>query len=330
MKRFPLLLTAAAILASAVPGFAQAQASAKAAFPSKTITLVVPFTANSGSDIIARIIGPRLAARWGQAVIVDNRPGASGNLGANMVAKASPDGHTLLMAIDSFTMAPAVYKNMPYDPAADFVPVAKLAETSYALAVNPGLPVKDVAALIAYVKKTPGSLNYASPGNGTPHHLTMEMLKSKFGLDIMHVPYKGISGALTELMGGQVQVMYGSVSSMRPFAQAGKVRLLAVTGTARNPLVPDVPTFREQGIDSMDSGDAYYFVMAPAATPPELVARLHNDFVAVTNTEEVKTELAKLGLTVRTNATSAQLTAQVKSDLLRWHKVVKDAGITAD
>ena len=307
-----------------------AQTSAKPFAPTKTVTLVVPFTANSGSDLIARVIGPQLAARWGQAVIVDNKAGASGSLGANTVAKAAPDGHTLLMAVDSFTMAPAVLKSIPYNPVSDFAPVARLADAKYAFAVNPSVPAKDMEQLVAYIKANPGKLNYASPGNGTPHHLTMELLKAKFGLDILHVPYKGISGALTELMGGQVQLMYGSVSSMKPFAQSGKIRMLAVTGAARSPLAPEVPTFREQGIESMDSGDAYYFVLAPSGTPPGIVDRLNTDFTEVMNTEDVKAELAKLGLTVRTNETPAQLGARIKADLARWRKVVADARITAD
>ncbi len=325
MKRFFLFLAAASCVAVAGSGLAQAQP----AFPGKVVTLVVPFTASSGSDIIARVISPKLAARWGQPVIVDNKPGASGTLGANAVAKAAPDGHTLLMAIDSFTMAPALYKSMAYDPVADFAPVVKLADASYAFAVHPSVPAKDMRELIAYLGKSPGKLNYASPGNGTPHHLAMEMFKSQSGLDILHVPYKGISGALTDLMGGQVQLMFGSVHSLRPFAQSGKLRLLAVTGAARSPVLPEVPTFREQGIAGMDSGDAYFFVLAPARTPAALVERLNRDFSAVLNADDVKAELAKLGLSVRTGSPT-QLGDAVKADLARWRKVVADARITAD
>ncbi len=331
MKRQHLLRAAAAAtatLATLLPLAAWAQPKPFA--PTKTVTLVVPFTANSGSDTIARIVAPKLAARWGQAVVVDNKAGASGTLGANAVAKAAPDGHTLLMAVDSFTMAPAVLKSIAYDPGADFAPVAHLAETAYAFAVNPSVAAKDMKQVVAWIKANPGKINYGSPGNGTPHHLTMELLKSRFGLDLVHVPYKGIAGALTDLMGGQVQVLYGTVPSLRPFAQSGKVRLLGVTGTARSPLAPEVPTFREQGMESMDSGDAYYFALAPAGTPPELVARLNADFLAVMNTEDVKAELAKLGLSVKTAETPAQLGAHLKSDLARWRKVVADAGITAD
>ncbi len=315
-------------LALAAPAAAQAQA--KPPFPTKTVTLVVPFTANSGSDTIARIVGPKLAQRWGQAVIVDNKAGASGSLGANAVAKAPADGHTLLMAVDSFTMTPALLKSLPYDPAADFQPVALLAESAYAFAVHPGVLAKDLKAMVELVKKSPGKINYGSPGNGTPHHLTMELLKAQFGLDMVHVPYKGIAGALTDLMGGQVQIMYATVSSLKPFAQSGRVRLLAVTGATRSPLAPEVPTLREQGLESMDSGNAYYFVLAPAALPAELAARIQADYVAVMNTDETKADLAKLGLTVNTQATPTQLGAQLKSDIVRWRKVVTAAGITAD
>ena len=328
MKTFNISLLAAAIAAAAsiaAPAFAQTAAS----FPTKAVTLVVPFTPSSGSDTIARIIAPKLAARWGQAVVVDNRPGASGNLGAKVVASAAPDGHTLLMAINSFTMTPAIYKNMNFDAVNDFAPVAKLAEAGYTFAVNANVPAKDMRSLIAYAKQNDGKLNYASPGNGTPQHLAMELFKAGAGVNVVHVPYKGIQGALTDIMGGQVQMMFATVHSMRPPIDSGKVRALAVTGAARNPLSPDVPTFREQGINYMDSIDAWYAVLAPAHTPSELVARLNRDFIEVMNDAEVKAALGKQGLSIRTSS-PAELTTIIKSDLARWKKVVTDANITAD
>ena len=327
MKIQNLLLTAVTLSALVLSGAVHAQTSP--AFPAKTVTLVIPFTPGSGSDLIARIIAPRLSARWGQPVIVDNKPGASGNLGHNFVAKAAPDGHILMLTADSFTMAPAIYKNMLYDPANDFAPVVTLADSSYAFAVNPTVPAKDLKSLVAYIKANPGKVNYGTPGNGTPHHLAMEVFKSKAGVDILHVPYKGIAGALTDLMGGQVQLMYGSANSLVPHANSGKVRLIAITGSTRSPLVPDVATFQEQGMDAMDAGNAYYFVSAPARTPPELIARLNGDIAAVVNASDVKSELLKQGLTVRTG-TPAQLGGALKSDLVRWRKVVTDAGIAAD
>ncbi len=327
MKLQKLGFAALALCAMALSSAALAQTSPT--FPTRAVTLVIPFTPGSGSDLIARIIAPRLSVRWGQPVIVDNKAGASGNLGHNFVAKAAPDGHILMLTADSFTMAPAIYKTMPYDPANDFAPVVTLADASYAFAVNPTVPAKDLKSLIAYLKANPGKLNYGTPGNGTPHHLSMELFKSAAGVDILHVPYKGIAGALTDLMGGQVQLLYGTTNSLAPHVASGKVRLLAITGTARSALAPDVATFHEQGMDAMDAGDAYYFVAAPARTPPELVSRLNGDLSAVISASDVKSELLKLGLIVRTS-TPAQLGTAVKSDLMRWRKVVADAGITAD
>lgn len=327
MKPINALLLAAGVAAMAATGMANAQTPAP--FPSKTITLVVPFTPGSGSDIIARIIAPKLAASWGQAVMIDNKPGASGNLGGRQVASAAPDGHTLLMAINSFTMTPAIYKSMPFDAVADFSPVAKLAEAGYTFAVNADVPAQDMASLIAYAKKNDGKINYATPGSGTPQHLAMELFKSGAGVNILHVPYKGIQGALTDLMGGQVQMMFATVHSMRPPVQSGKVRMLAVTGKTRNPLAPDVPTFKEQGINYMDSVDAWYAVFAPARTPAAVVARLNRDFITVMQSEDVKTALAQQGLSIHTS-TPAQLGALVKSDMARWSKVVRDARIEAN
>ena len=318
---------AAAVTAIAATGLAQAQSSAP--FPSKTVTLVVPFNPGSGSDIIARLMVPKLAARWGQSVIIDNKPGASGNIGAAQVATAAPDGHTLLMAINSFTMTPALYKNMSFNPVADFAPVAKLAEAGYAFAVHPSVPAKDMASMMALIKSSNGKISYASPGNGTPQHLAMELFKLQYGLDVQHVPYKGIQGALTDLAGGQVQMMVATVHSLRPLAEAGRVNQIATSGVVRNPLAPNIPTFKEQGIDVMDSVDAWYAVIAPGKTPPDVVARINKDFIELINQDDMKAALAMQGMTIRTS-TPAQLTALIKSDIARWQKVVTDARIQPD
>jgi tripartite-type tricarboxylate transporter receptor subunit TctC len=327
MKKNIIFIVASTLVFGLVSINALAQSAT--VFPSKTITLVVPFTPSSGSDIIARIIAPKLATKWGQSVIVDNKPGASGNLGAQAVAKASPDGHTLLMAINTFTMTPAIYKNLGFDPINDFSPITKLAESGFAFAVNPNLPAKDIKSLIGVVKKNGDKLNYASPGNGTPHHLAMELFKSSYQLDILHVPYKGIQGALTDLMAGQVQMMFATVHSTRPLEQAGKMRFLAVTGDARNPSVPDVPTFKEQGIKEMEGLDAWFAVLAPGRTPTDTINRINRDFIEVMNAPDTKAELAQKGLNVVTSS-PVQLATIIKSDLARWKKVVLEANITAD
>lgn len=310
-------------------GHLGAVAQSRAAFPARTVTLVVPFTPGSGSDTIARLIGPHLSAKWGQPVVVDNKPGASGAMGAQAVARAEPDGHSLLMAINTHTMTPAVQPSQPYDAARDFAAVSKLAEANFVLAVNSSLPVQDVASLIALAKSRPGKLNYATPGNGTPHHLAMELFKADQGIFVVHVPYRGIANATTDLISGQVDMMFGSVPSLRTQIQAGRIKALAVTGEKRSELLPAVRTFREQGYPAMDTVDAWYAVLAPARTPGDLVQRLNRDFVEAINRADVQAELAKQGLRVSTG-TPAQMGALVSSDLARWKGVVKRAGITAD
>lgn len=307
----------------------ESAAQMRAPFPAKAVTLVVPFTAGSGSDTIARLVGPHLAAKWGQPVVVDNKPGASGSMGTQAVARAEPDGHTLLMAINTHTMTPAVQPSQPYDAVRDFTPVAKLAEANFVLAVTPGLPVQDVASLSALAKGRPGKLNYATPGNGTPHHLAMELFKTDQGLFVVHVPYRGIANATTDLISGQVDMMFGSVPSLRTQIQAGRLKALAVTGEGRSELLPGVRTFREQGYPAMDAVDAWYAVLAPARTPVDLVQRLNRDFVEAMNRADVKADLAKQGLRVSTG-TSAQIGALISSDVARWKAVVKRSGITAD
>ena len=298
-------------------------------YPNKVVSLVVPFTSGSGSDTISRIISPKLSERWKQAVIVDNRAGASGNIGTDHVAKSSPDGYTILMAIDTMTMTPAVYKSLPFDPIKDLDPIARIATSSYALAVTNTLPVKDVNSLVTLIKSKPGQLNYGSPGNGTPHHLSMELLKSLKGLDIVHVPYKGIAGATTDLIGGQVQVMFATFNSLLPFAKAGKLKLIAVTGAKRSELMPDVPTFTEQGIPEVENLYPWYGVLVPAGTPKDIQNKIYNDYVAVMKLPEVEKQLNELGIYVRlTNG--EQLKEIIQSDITRWKKVVKDANIQAN
>ena len=298
-------------------------------YPNKVVSLVVPFTSGSGSDTISRIVSPKLSERWKQPVIVDNRAGASGNIGTDHVAKSNPDGYSILMAIDTMTMTPAVYKSLPFDPIKDLDPIARIATSSYALAVTNTLPVKDVNSLIALIKSKPGQLNYGSPGNGTPHHLSMELLKSLKGLDIVHVPYQGIAGATTDLIGGQVQVMFATFNSLLPFAKAGKLKLIAVTGAKRSELMPDVPTFTEQGIPEVENLYPWYGVLVPAGTPKDIQNKIYNDYVAVMKLPEVEKQLNELGIYVRlTNG--EQLKEIIQSDITRWKKVVKDANIQAN
>jgi len=299
-------------------------------FPSRPVTLVVPFTTGTGIDILARVIGPRLSERWKQPVVVENKPGASGNIGADAVAKAAPDGYTLMVTVNTYTITPALFKDMPYNAATDLAPISKIAVATYTFAVNPAVfPANNMREAIALIRANPGKYYFASPGNGTPHHVGMELIKQRLGLDVTHVPYKGFAGAMTDLVGGQVQMMFTLIHSSIPYVRAGKIRALAVTGAKRSPQFPEAPTFREQGIDFMDDVDAWYAVMAPGKTSPELVARLNADVNAVMGIPEVRENLIKQGL-IPSTSTPGELAALIKADLARWAKVVADAKITLD
>ena len=328
MKMFTPHFFARALLGASLLSSCFVQ-TAWAVYPERVVSLIVPFTAGSGSDILARIISPRLSERWHQSVIVDNRAGASGNIGADYVSKAAPDGLNLLMAINTITMAPNLYKKPGFDPVTDFSPVMKLTVANFAIVTNPVLPPNDLKSLIQFLKAHPNQYNFGSPGNGTPHHLAMELMKMQLGLELLHVPYKGLSGATTDLLGGQVQLMFASVHSMLPNVKAGKLKMIAVTGATRWPLLPNVGTFREQGVDFMDAVDAWYAMFAPPKTPVEIINKLILDLTAVLNTPVIKEQLSAQGLTVQLS-TPEQLGQLVASDTARWKKTIADAHITAD
>ena len=300
------------------------------AFPARPVTLVVPFSPGTGIDILARVIGPKLAEKWGQPVVVDNKPGASGNIGTDFVAKSPPDGYTLMVTVNTFSITPSLIKNTPYDVVRDFSPISKIATASYCFAVNPKVfPASNMNEAIALIRKNPGKYFYASPGNGTPHHVGMELIKLRLGLELTHVPYKGFAGAMQDLVGGQVHMMFTLVHSAIPQVHAGRIRILGVTGAKRSPQFPEAPTFREQGIDFMDDVDAWYAVLGPAKLAPELVQKLNADVNAVMALADVKDNLLKQGL-IPATSTPETLGALVRSDEARWAKVIADAKITAD
>jgi tripartite-type tricarboxylate transporter receptor subunit TctC len=298
-------------------------------YPSRPVTMIVPYTPGTGIDIVARTLGPKIAERWGQAVVVDNRPGNSGNIGAHAVATAPPDGYTLMTTVIAFAMTPALTKTLPYDPIRDFTPIAKVATGSMALAVNPTkLPVKSLAELIAAARERPGKLNYASPGNGTPQHLGMELFKQRLGIDIVHVPYKGAAGAMQDLVGGQVEIAYLPVHTALPFVAAGKLRILAVASNKRSILAPDAPSFKELGYDDMDI-ELWYGIFGPARLPAEIVAKWSGELAATLDLDDVKEVLLKQGL-VPTFAPSDALGALMRDDVTRWRAVIERAGIQPD
>jgi tripartite-type tricarboxylate transporter receptor subunit TctC len=318
------LALAAGLVLFPTPGIAQTAAS----YPVKPVTLIVPFSPGTGIDIIARAIQPHLNKRWGQPVIVDNRPGASGNIGAEAVAKAAPNGYTLMVTVNTLTIAPNFYKP-PFDVAADFTPISMVALASYAFSVHPTVPAKTVGELVKLARARPGELLYGSPGAGTPHHLAMELMKLRLKLKIVHVPYKGFAEALRDLVGGHTQMMFMPIHTTLPQSRAGRVRILAVTGAKRNELAPESPTFKEQGIAFMDDVDIWFAVMGPAKLPADIVAKLSQELKTVLFLPDVREHLMKQGL-IPTVSTPEEIHALVKSDLARWAKVVQEAGIKGD
>ena len=294
------------------------------AFPSKPIRLVVPFQAGGGNDLLARIISQKFLEKWGQPVIVDNRPGAGGNVGADFVAKAPADGHTILLATNTLTMNPFVFSKMPFDTQKDFAPVAMIAATPFYVVVNNNLPVKSIPELIAYAKANPGKLSYATPGIGTPHHLGTELFKSMTGTYMVHIPYKGSIPALTDVIGGQVQVMWATVNVALPMVASGKVRGLALAELKRTASLKDVPVVAEtvQGYEV----SAWYGIFAPAATPQAIVQQMSTELQQIFQQPDVQARLLPLGYEM-TVGNAEQARATVASDLDKWGKLVKAVGI---
>jgi tripartite-type tricarboxylate transporter receptor subunit TctC len=317
------ILTALALCAGfAAPAFAQA-------WPQRPVTIVVPYAPGTGIDIIARTLAPRLAERLGQGFVVDNKPGASGNLGADFVAKAQPNGYTMMITVNTFVITPALYKNLPYDPNADFTVAGKLATGNLALVVNPNaLPVKTLDELVAYVKARPGKINYGSPGNGTPQHLALELLKQRLNLDIVHVPYKNAAAANTDLLGGQIQLAVLPVHTALPFAKAGRLNVIAVSGESRSVLAPDMPSFAEANLKNLDI-DLYYWIAGPAGMPRDIVMRVNREVAAILAMPDVRETLLKQGL-IPATSTPEEITAVIRDDIGRWKKFISDAKITAD
>ena len=315
---------ALALLALAVAGSVAAQT-----WPVRPVTIIVPYSPGTGIDIIARTLAPRLAERLGHGFVVDNKPGASGNLGADLMAKTQPNGYTMMITVNTFVITPALYKNLPYDPVNDFSVAGKLATGNLALVVNPNvLPVKTLDELAAYVRARPGMVDYGSPGNGTPQHLALELLKQRLKLDMVHVPYKSAAAANTDLLGGQISLMVLPVHTALPFAKAGRLNVIAVSGESRSVLAPDQPSFAEVGLKNLDI-DLYYWIAAPAGTPREITARVNREVAAILALPDVRETLLKQGL-IPATSTPEEISATIKSDIERWKKFVGDAKITAD
>jgi len=298
------------------------------AYPTRNVQIIVPYTPGTGADILSRVMAPRLSDRWKVGVVTDNRPGATGNIGADFVAKAAPDGHVLLFTATSFGTNPALVPKMPFDPIKSFAPVALVATGAMALVINAQVPAKSMREFVDLVKRQPGKLNYSSPGNGGPQHLAMELLKLELGMDIVHVPYKASAGAITDLVGGQVQATVSSLQNAAPQVAAGKLRMLGVLSPTRAPAFPDAPTMKEQGLSNLEV-DTWYGVFAPAGTPAAVVARINAELNALLRIPEVRDVLAKQGLDAA-GGTPEVFAERVRQEIPRWTRVVSAAGIKPD
>jgi len=305
-----------------------APASAQAPYPSRPIRIVVPYTAGTGIDVLARVIGQKLGDRLKVAVVVENRPGASGNIGTEAVAKAAPDGYTLLMTASTHVTNAALQTSIPYDPVKSFTPIAPAAVGNLALVVHPAVPARSVQELVALAKAQPGKLNYASPGSGTPHHLAMELFKILAKVNVVHVPYKGGGPAMADLVGGQISGSFASMPSSIPFVRAGKLRALAVTAPKRSPAEPQVPTISEAGIPGFAVLD-WQGLFTTGKTPPAIVNKLNAEVVRILALPDVVEKLAVAGVEIQTS-TPREWGDFVKSEIAKWGKVVKEAGIKVE
>ena len=319
-----------ALLLAALSGLAAAGPSRSASgqgLSSQPITIVVPYTPGTGIDILARLVADELQPRWGQPVVVENKPGASGNIGTAAVARAAPDGHTVLMQANTLVTNAKLFKALPYDPLESFAPIIEVATGAISLVVHPSVPAQSVREFTEYAKSRPGQINYGSPGLGTPQHLAMELFKLSTKTDIVHVPYRGAAGAVTDLIGGHVSAMFLPVHTALPLVRQGQARMLAVGSLSRVATVPDVPTLAEAGLPGYEV-DFWYGLLAPAGTPREIVAKYNGALNEILRSPAAIGNLSKQGLAAKGGDPDA-LRALIAKDLAKWGRVVEEAGISA-
>lgn len=306
----------------------EAQAQPAAGYPSKSLRFVVPVGPGGSVDLAARTVGQRLSERLGRQVVIDNRPGASQVIGAEIVARSPPDGYTLMMVATAFTVSPSMSARLPYDPLRDFAPVSFVSYAPNVLVVHPSLPARNVRELIAIAKARPGQIAYASSGVGGSPHLAAELFRMVAGIDIIHVPYKGTGQSLSDLLAGQVQMSFGSVLALLPQLKAGKIRPLAVTSRARAPSLPDVPTMAESGWPGVEI-TAWNGVVVPAGTPSAITGRLNEEIVSILAMPDVRERLLADGAEAK-GSTREEFGDYLRNEIAKWTRVVKQAGIRAE
>ena len=303
-----------------------ASAALAQAYPNKPIKLIVPFAPGGFTDVVARILGQKLSVSLGQPFVIENKAGAGSTIGTDFVAKAAPDGYTLVMVSTTHVISPAIYPKLPYDPIKSFTPVGKLVDSAYVLLVNPKVPVNSVADYIALAKAQPDKIHYASSGNGSSQHLMGGMFAAMTGTKLIHVPYKGSSGAASDLVAGVVESSFAGVPNAMAQVPAGRLKALAVTTSKRIPQLPDVPTMQEAGVPGYEAS-VWLGLLAPAGTPKDIVARLNAEIAKVMNAPDTKKELYAAGVESDISSPEA-LGALMNREMDRWGKVIKDAGIT--
>jgi tripartite-type tricarboxylate transporter receptor subunit TctC len=298
-------------------------------WPSKPIKYIVPFAPGGTTDLLGRTLSEKLGVALGEPVVVENKPGAGGGVGADFTAKSAPDGYTIMGGtISTHAINASLYSNLPYDPVRDFVAITLIARLPNMLVINPSIPARNVSELIALMKANPGKYTFASSGNGTSQHLSGELFKSMAGVDMQHIPYKGSPPALQDVVGGQVSMTFDNITTALPLAKAGKLRALAVTTATRSSAAPDVPTLAESGLPGFEVA-SWQGVFAPAATPPEIVRRLNTEIVKIINMPDVREKLTSLGAEP-VGDTPEQFSAYVKAEVVKWSDVVKRSGAKID
>jgi tripartite-type tricarboxylate transporter receptor subunit TctC len=323
-----MIKRAFALAVAATLAAAASEASAQA-YPNRPVRILVPFPAGAGVDIVARMLGLPLTDLWGQATVVDNRPGAGGTIACELAAKAAPDGYTLLLGnISTFAMAPSLYKKVNYDPVQSFAPITLVNTSANVLVAHPSVPAATTQALIALAKAKPGQINYASAGSGTSPHLAAELFKSMAGVDLVHVPYKGSPQALTDLLGGQTQIMFASLVSALPHIRQARLRALGVTSLKRAAALPDLPAISEAGLRGYDVS-VWMGIVAPAGTPPAIIAQLNRQIAALLQSPDIRERLAVQGLEAASNS-PAEFRTYIASEVRKWAVVIKQAGVVAD